>query len=77
MEILVFVFKLAVLLLPLVLVGFFGFWKWRKHYGGGTILGYFSRYVIKKRDTDDEFPVYALKVGLFLAWIMFSAPILF
>ena len=72
LKIIAFVGWIALLLLPLTVFGAFGFQKWKRHYGAdSTVSGYFLRYVSRKTATDDPWKVYALKIGVFLGWIMF------
>jgi len=58
--------KVLVVIAPLSLFCIFGFSKWKKHYGGGTWLGYVYRYGSGKRATDDSAGVFAAKVVFFL-----------
>ncbi|WP_295533925.1 hypothetical protein [uncultured Thioclava sp.] len=71
LKVIVFIGWIAVLLLPLMGFGVLGFQKWKRHYGAdSTVSGYFFRYVTGKTATDDPWKVYALKIGVFLGWII-------
>ena len=71
MKIIVQVVWFATLLLPLMVFGVLGYQKWKRYYGvDSSVSGYFFRYVSGKTVTDDPWKVYALKVGVFLSWIM-------
>jgi len=73
----VIVLKLILLILPLIVFGYFGFRKWRDHYGEGTVFGYYARYMTGKRATDDPFPVYAIKIACFLVWFILLSQLIF
>lgn len=66
-----FIGKAILCTLPMFVFGFFGFLKWRKHYGpGNSIFGYYLRYMNGKRATDDPWPTSLLKMAVFLVWFM-------
>lgn len=56
---------------PLLVFGFFGYRRWKRHYRSeNSVLGYYLRYATGRRETDDPWPVYGLKIGVFLIWIV-------
>lgn len=66
-----FVGWVILLLLPLMVFGFFGFQKWKRHYpADNSVFSYFLRYISGKTATDDRWQVYSIKVGAFLVWFM-------
>ena len=72
-----FCISVALAILPIPIFGFFGFRRWKAHYGGDSSLSeYFWRYVNGKRATDDPWPVFALKVAVFVSWFMLVTSLL-
>jgi hypothetical protein len=71
------VFGKAILsILPLPVFGLFGFLKWKRHYGPeSSMIGYYLRYTSGKRATDDPWPIFTIKMVVFLIWFMVVTPL--
>jgi hypothetical protein len=69
--------KIFIVTLPLMIYFLLGFTKWRKHYGTGSPVRYFFRYVTQERATDDKLPAHAIKIAVFLGWFVISTSLLF
>jgi hypothetical protein len=69
--------KIALLLVPLVVMQYVFYRRWRRQYGGGSWLKYSARAALGQKSSDDSPWPWMVKVGIaflwFVAWSQFVA----
>jgi hypothetical protein len=70
--------RVLIAVLPCVVIVIINFRRWKRHYGSGsTIVGYYFRYLTRKRATDDSQLVFLLKGAFCILWLSVSVQFLF
>lgn len=62
--------KIALLLLPLILMQYVFYRRWKRQYGGGSWLQYSARAALGQKSADDTPSAWLVKVGIALLWFM-------
>jgi len=65
-----FIGHCLLLFLPLFAFGLWGYPRWRRQYGGGSVVGYYYRSLSGRKSADDTPPIIATKMAIFAIWFV-------